>query len=204
MGKGELTRQRIVEEAASLFNQQGFAGTSVQDVMQATGLEKGGIYRHFESKEELAAEAFRHALASAVKLRTERLESIDGAIAKLRAGIQCFVEKPSGTPGGCPLMNTAIDADDGNPALRKLVSEGFEAWRGRLARIVADGIERGEIRVGVLPRSVANVIIGGLEGGLMMSRLEGNCDALLDAQAGLEAMLRGITADAAGDCPTSR
>jgi TetR/AcrR family transcriptional repressor of nem operon len=192
MGKGELTRQRIVEEAAVLFNLQGFAGTSVQDVLEATGLEKGGLYRHFGSKEELAVEAFRYALARAVRLRVEHLETIEGSIEKLRAGIQRFVETPSGMPGGCPLMNTAIDADDGNPALRALVSEGFEAWRGRLMRIVADGIERGEIRAGVLPRSVANVIIGGLEGGLMMSRLEGNCDALLDAQAGLEGMLRGI------------
>ncbi len=200
MGKGELTRQRIVEEAAILFNQQGFAGTSVQDVLEATGLEKGGLYRHFGSKEELAVEAFRYALAAAVKLRTDHLSTIDGAISKLRAGIQSFVERPSGLPGGCPLMNTAIDADDGNPALRALVSEGFEAWRGRLACIVAEGIERGEIREGVLPRSVANVIIGGLEGGLMMSRLEGNCDALLDAQAALEGMLRGIAAGSLDYC----
>ena len=67
MGKGELTRQRIIEEAAQIFNQRGFAGCSMQDVLDATGLEKGGVYRHFESKEELAAEAFRYAWARVAK-----------------------------------------------------------------------------------------------------------------------------------------
>ena len=50
MNKGEMTRQRIIEESAPIFNQRGYAGCSMQDVMEATGLEKGGIYRHFESK----------------------------------------------------------------------------------------------------------------------------------------------------------
>ena len=56
MRKGELTRQRIIAQAAPIFNQRGFAGCSMQDLMEATGLEKGGLYRHFSGKEELAAE----------------------------------------------------------------------------------------------------------------------------------------------------
>ena len=60
MGKGELTRQRIVALAAPIFNQKGYAGTALSDLMRATGLEKGGIYRHFESKQELAEDAFDH------------------------------------------------------------------------------------------------------------------------------------------------
>ena len=56
MGRGERTREHILEQAAGLFNRKGFAGASMSDVMAATGLQKGGIYRHFESKEALAAE----------------------------------------------------------------------------------------------------------------------------------------------------
>ena len=59
MPKGQRTRERIVAEAASLFNQRGFEGGSMSELMAATGLEKGGIYRHFSSKQELAAEAWR-------------------------------------------------------------------------------------------------------------------------------------------------
>ena len=73
MNKGEMTRQRIIEEAAPIFNQRGYAGCSMQDVMEATGLEKGGIYRHFESKEELAAEAFKYAISGGVPCSAGRI-----------------------------------------------------------------------------------------------------------------------------------
>jgi len=51
MSKGEETRERIVAEAAALFNQRGYEGGSMSELMKATGLEKGGIYRHFSSQE---------------------------------------------------------------------------------------------------------------------------------------------------------
>jgi AcrR family transcriptional regulator len=192
MTKGANTRQRIIELAAPIFNQRGYAGASMQDVMLATGLEKGGLYRHFSSKEELATEAFRYALANAVKMRTEKQEAVQGAIPRLRFVIDRFVEAPSGIPGGCPLMNTAIDADDGNPALRELAREGIEDWKRRLAEIVGEGIAAGEIRPGTEPRRIANAVIAGLEGALMISRLEGTKQALSDARTTLDALLDGI------------
>jgi TetR/AcrR family transcriptional repressor of nem operon len=194
MRKGEMTRQRIIEIAAPLFNQRGFEGCSMQDVLEATGLEKGGVYRHFASKEELAAEAFRYAIGRVAAVRWEGLDEIDGAVEKLRCVVKRFAETPGIFPGGCPLMNTAIDADDGNAVLRGLVRAGMREWKERLCRIVEGGIERGEIRGGVEPRWVANSIIAALEGALMISRLEGDRSAVHDARVMLESMLEGILA----------
>lgn len=198
MSKGDLTRQRIVELAAPLFNQRGFEGCSMQDVMQATGLEKGGLYRHFSSKEELAAEAFRYALKNASKTRTEGLEAVGDPLDQLRYLIRRFVEEPSFLPGGCPLMNTAIDSDDGNPVLRRLVFDAIEDWKSRLAAIVQEGIRRREIRRSIDPNRIATTIIAALEGALMISRLEGSKTALRDAQQSLEALLNEIA------CPSAR
>ena len=61
MSKAEITRQKIIKEAANIFNQNGYAGSSISDVMKATGLKKGGIYNHFASKDELAIAAFDYA-----------------------------------------------------------------------------------------------------------------------------------------------
>jgi len=195
MNKGELTRQRIVALAAPIFNERGFAGCSMQDVMEATGLEKGGLYRHFASKQDLAAEAFRYALAKAVKVRTDGLDPSLGPLEQLRYVIRRFVERPSPMPGGCPLMNTAIDADDGNAALRSLVLNGLKDWKTRLAGIVTEGIRRREIRKDTEPRKIANTIIATLEGALMISRLEGSNTALRDAQAFLQSVLDGIACE---------
>jgi TetR/AcrR family transcriptional repressor of nem operon len=62
--KGERSRQKIVEIAAVLFNQKGFAGCSMGDIVEASGLEKGTLYGHFSTKEELALLAFDYAWAA--------------------------------------------------------------------------------------------------------------------------------------------
>jgi TetR/AcrR family transcriptional repressor of nem operon len=72
--KGEETRQEIIRKAASIFNQKGYSGTAISDLMRATGLEKGGIYRHFDSKQELAVDAFDHAWKIAMDTRFEGTE----------------------------------------------------------------------------------------------------------------------------------
>lgn len=189
MSKGELTRQMIIEKSAPLFNQMGFAACSMHDVMKATGLEKGGLYRHFPSKEQLAEEVFQHSMRCAIEARTEGVEEVAGAIEKLRYLIRRFIEVPSPVAGGCPLMNTAIEADDGNPAMRTLAGRGLKNWKMRLCRIVEAGIRNREISAATEPRRVANAIVATLEGSLMISRLEGTRTAMLDARVVLEMML---------------
>jgi len=194
MRKGEATRERIIAAAAPIFNQHGYEGTSLQQLMEATGLEKGGIYRHFSSKEELAAEAFRFSLDRVRKVRTAHLEEVPGALPKLRCFIQRFAQTPSPIAGGCPLMNTAIDSDDGNPVLRDLAAKALNRWRDTMAKIAADAIAAGEIRRTADPRRIANVIVSTLEGALMLSRIERTRAPLADARITLEEWLDSLAA----------
>jgi len=78
MSKAEQTRQRIIKQAAKLFNQQGFAGASMAELMAATGLKKGGIYNHFTSKDELAIAAFDYNVQLASQRQLAALESATG------------------------------------------------------------------------------------------------------------------------------
>jgi TetR/AcrR family transcriptional repressor of nem operon len=189
MSKGEKTRQRIVAEAATLFNQRGFEGGSMADLMQATGLEKGGIYRHFSTKEELAAEAFDYAWQAATDVRMHDLDSVANSVDKLKRFMSNFIERRPSVPGGCPLLNTAIEADDGNPILRERARKAFRQWQDRLSEIIRTGLKRKEIRSGVDPKKLATLIIASLEGALMISRLERDRDALLATQSHLESYL---------------
>jgi TetR/AcrR family transcriptional repressor of nem operon len=68
MSKGKQTRRKIVEAAAPIFNKRGYEGSSLNDLMEATGLKKGGMHRHFSSKEELAQKHFGgpHGAVSAI------------------------------------------------------------------------------------------------------------------------------------------
>ena len=189
MTKGEKTRQKIVEEAAALFNQSGFSGFSMSELMKATGLEKGGIYRHFESKEQLAAEAFEHAWREALHTRTHDLDKVSNTVDWLKQLIDNFVHRRPSVPGGCPLLNTAIDADDGSPMLRRLALRAMRGWRDELVEVVERGIERKEIKRRVDPKQVADIVISSLEGALMVSRLEGNRETLSTVQSHLDSYL---------------
>jgi TetR/AcrR family transcriptional repressor of nem operon len=177
MSKGEETRLRIIAEAAPLFNQRGYEGCSMQDIMGATGLEKGGIYRHFESKEELAAEAFDFAWAMTSAKRRQDLDSIPNHVDRLKQYVANFVSRSS-FPGGCPLLNTAIDSDNGNQVLREKVRKALRGWKTLLQNILKDGIEAGTIRSNVDVNKVSSIIIGGLEGGMLISRIERNDQGL--------------------------
>lgn len=183
MSKGEKTKERIVAKAASVFNQHGFAGSSMTELMEATGLEKGGLYRHFPSKEAIAVEAFDYAWRSASDTRTHDLDLVPNRVDRLKQFVSNFVERRPVVPGGCPLFNTAIDSDDGNPLLRERAREALREWLDRLQRTVDEGIAAGEIRSGVDARRLATLMISALEGALTMSRLEKDRAALLSMKA---------------------
>jgi TetR/AcrR family transcriptional repressor of nem operon len=173
MRKGEETRREIIQKAAPIFNQKGFEGASLSDLMRATGLEKGGIYRHFESKQQLAAEAFDYAWKTAMDRRMAGTEEISDSVDRLKQIVRNFRERREGlVPGGCPLLNTAIDSDDGNVLLRGKAKRALNGLLDRLEAIAAVGQERNEIKRDVDAKDLATLIVSTLEGSLMLRRLQ--------------------------------
>ena len=177
--KGEQTRRDIVRKSAPLFNQKGYEGTSLSDLMEATGLQKGGIYRHFSGKEELATEAFDYSWGKAVSGRLDGVAEVPDCVNRLKKMIENFVELRAGlVPGGCPLMNTAVEADDGNAALRARAKKALQNWAVRLSKITTEGINKRQINRHIDPLKLSQLIIGSLEGALLISRLQNTDEPL--------------------------
>ena len=173
MRDGTRTRETIIREAAALFNRQGFAGASMSDVMAATGLQKGGIYRHFDSKEALAVAAFDFAVARMAERFTAALEGRTDAIERLDAIIGVFarLHDDPPVPGGCPVLNTAIDTDDGSPVLRERARRAMDGLRELVRRTVRHGMGLGQVRADVDADALASVLVSTLEGAVALSRL---------------------------------
>lgn len=173
MSKGEQTREMILAQAAQLFNRQGYFGSSLSDIMHATGLEKGGIYNHFESKEQLALEAFDYSVLLVQRHVQVAFEGKKHAIERLLAYATIFEGLAEDEPflGGCPVMNTAIEADDAHGPLRDRARRAMDSMRDTVRRIVTRGIERYEVREGVDADAFATLFISTLEGAVMMSKL---------------------------------
>ena len=173
MSKGEETRERILARSAQLFNRQGYFGASLADIMRETGLEKGGIYNHFSSKEQLALEAFDYAYGLVQQRIRQALAGKLNAIERLQAIVSVFqgIAEDPPVAGGCPILNTAIEADDANEVLRDRARAAMNDWRSTIQRIVNKGIERQEIRPGINVDEVATIFITTLEGAIMLSNL---------------------------------
>lgn len=173
LSKADKTKQLIIEKAAPLFNQKGYAGTSMNDIMAATGLTKGGLYGNFDSKDEIAALAFEY---SYNKLKSELVLKIKQqctSMDKLHAILNFYRNytiRPA-VEGGCPLQNTAIDADDAYPFLKKRAKEALHDMLGGLQRILQNGIEHKELRADLDTRREAEIIFAQIEGGIMMAKV---------------------------------
>lgn len=173
MGKGERTRQLIVDRAVPLFNTRGFFGASMSDLIRETGLEKGGIYNHFDSKEAIALAAFDRAVELVEAQFREALAGHERATERLRAIVEVFRGVSDGRPlpGGCPVLNTAIEADDAMPILRERARDAMSRWLALIGGTVKQGIARGELRADADPRAVATIAASTLEGAVMLTRL---------------------------------
>ncbi len=176
MTKGDETRQMILHRAAEVFNLRGYFGTSMSDIMAATGLEKGGIYNHFKSKDDLALQAFDYAIGL---VRRELRDAVRGrphAIDRLHAVFDVYRRMGDDYPlaGGCPASNTAHEADHTHPALRARAEAAMQEWHGFIRWILVRGQRRGDIRPDVDVDSIATFLIATMEGGIMLSQLYGD------------------------------
>jgi TetR/AcrR family transcriptional repressor of nem operon len=105
--------------------------------------------------------------------RFQGIEEIPNAVDRLKQIVLNFRDRRAGlVPGGCPLLNAAIDSDDGNPRLRAKARQALSSWLDRMQSIADEGKRRGEVRSDVDSWKLATLIARTLEGSHMMSRLQ--------------------------------
>jgi AcrR family transcriptional regulator len=163
----------IIERAASLFSMKGFAGASMSDIMHETGLEKGGIYNHFQNKDQIALEAFDYSFELLWQHLETGLEGKTNAVDRLLGLVTAFaslLRRPE-FAAGCPVLNTAIDSDDTHPELKTRVRKAGERWYELLTSIVAEGKSKGELRTETDAHALATTMIASLEGAVMLVKL---------------------------------
>ncbi|NQX71820.1 TetR/AcrR family transcriptional regulator [Paenibacillus alba] len=176
MQKGENTRKHIISKAAELFNQKGYAGSSMSDITELTGIKKGGIYRHFASKDEIALEAYNYAGSIVGGHIQEAIRQQETAFGKLLSYLRVYANVVEEPPfiGGCPLLNVAVECDDTHPILRQRAQQGLEGTLGNIKGIIMQGIETGEFKADIDVDALATFTLSIMEGSIMMSKLEGD------------------------------
>jgi TetR/AcrR family transcriptional regulator, transcriptional repressor for nem operon len=191
MKKAEKTKAAIIAKTAPLFNKKGYAGTALSDLTDITGLTKGALYGNFKNKDEIALAAYDYNtkkvidrfLMSADKSRS----SIERLLSAPRFYRECYKEVVE--MGGCPILNAAVDSDDGHPALRKKVNATIKAWANDLAKTMRQGIANGEIRKDIDPVAYSRLFLVLFEGSIMLSKVTGDKSYVYEATGRISSII---------------
>lgn len=178
--KSERTRQFIIEKTAAVFNEKGFAGTSLTDLTEATGLTKGSIYGNFTNKDEVAVAAFEYNFNRVTQYIKEKILAQDHAVDRLLVYPQVyrnFLKIPFLKPG-CPILNTSTEADDTHPELRTKAAQALQFWKTSIENQVKRGIARTEIKADTNPVQLAVVMMSMIEGAIMQAKVSGRSTEL--------------------------
>jgi TetR/AcrR family transcriptional repressor of nem operon len=171
LSKADRTRQFIIEKTAVIFNKKGYAGTSLSDLTEATGLTKGSIYGNFEGKEEVALAVFDYNHKRVSDRIQQLIEKETTFFDKLMVYAKVYSNTALADRGGCPILNTAIEADDTNPLLKDKAAKAVGSWRKKLAGLIDGGIAAGEFKADIDVDQSALSIIALIEGGIMIGKV---------------------------------
>lgn len=194
MVRSEKTRNLIIEKTAAIFNKKGYTGTYLSDLTTATGLTKGSIYGNFKDKNEVAVEAFRYNFRFQSQQISQKIAQETSSVNKLLVFLNHYkvAFKPIFNNGGCAILNTAIDADDGNDLLKEEVVRTIENWHQRIVEILKEGISQNEFKT-VDSERFSYRLIALVEGSIMLAKTLDKPEILLNNIDFLESEINQIT-----------
>ncbi|MGW7434130.1 TetR/AcrR family transcriptional regulator [Streptomyces sp. NPDC054861] len=185
------TSERLIEATRALLWERGYVGTSPKAIQQAAGAGQGSMYHHFAGKPDLALAAIRR---TAEELR-EQAEAVLGGDGPAYARLEAYLLRERDVLRGCPVGRLTMDPDVmSDEVLRAPVDETLDWLRARLAGIVREGLEKGELAGPADPAALAATIVATVQGGYVLARASGSPAAFDTAVRGLLTLLMPRTA----------
>ncbi len=172
MRNPEHTRQLIIETASILFNTKGYKATSISDITRSAGITKGAIYKHFKDKSDLEKECLQSMTRVLFSNVSEGIRKAPDAEKKILSLLNYFAQYGVKSPfkGGCPLMNAAVEVDDSDPGLKKVVSNIFVMLHQGISKVIENGVLRGQLKADIDVSEYATLIYSSIEGAIMMMK----------------------------------
>jgi TetR/AcrR family transcriptional regulator, lmrAB and yxaGH operons repressor len=190
------TRTRMLEATGRLLRERGYHGTSLNDILAASGAPRGSLYFHFPGgKDQLVIEVTRASVADVARALGETLEAAKSPAAAVRHIVQSTAEmlKTSDYARGCPVAPVVLDATTDIPELVELCRQAFEQWIGLLrAAFVKSGIPEKRAR------SLAMLVEASIEGMMIICRATRDHRPLLAVADELAAVLDAAVEEKAG------
>lgn len=194
---GSQTREQIIEESLQIFSVKGYFNTSINDILAATRLTKGGLYGHFASKEELWGAAYERAVeiwkgivfrgAREIEDPIERIAKVVGNDLFEYCGAEVFA-------GGCFFFNMLMELSGQSEAMSRRIRAGFMEFARLLASWLKEADRKGLLKKGIKYQEAADFIVIALNGATVLYTSSRDRRFLKETSSQLHAYLQQMRA----------
>jgi len=169
--RGRNTKARIVAAAAELMYKRGVAGTSVDDVLEASGVGKSQFYHYFFAKTELVGAVLQYQLSIMLSYQDRfDITTLDGIRSWLNALVDELEDR--GFCGGCPLGTIVAEVVDRDDRLQTVAARAFTIWEGKLVEGLQALKDTGGLRVDADPETLAEEALASIQGGYLLATVK--------------------------------
>ena len=165
--KGERTRQRIIAEALPLFSVKGYFNTSISDILAATGLTKGGLYCHFQSKEDIWYAVYDEAVSVWRETVFQNMRAVDDPMERIAKTCERVLNRYLESQifdGGCFFVNMLVELSGQSATMSRHILKGFVGFVKLFQNWLKEADAGGQLRSGLDVKEVANFIVITLNG----------------------------------------
>ena len=200
--RANSSRERILSTAEAMILEHGFAGTTIDDIIDKAAITKGGFFYHFEGKRQLAKALVERYIALDSKIFTELSERADtlseDPLQRTLIFLNLFAEMVAGMTQvhpGCLVAAFTYETQQFDDEIRRLMEEGMLEWRIMIARRLREIMEKYPPKTEISVDSLADMFTSTLEGGIILARVYGDNQALIDQVHAYRTHLRLIFGD---------
>ena len=189
-------KDQIIEAAAQVFAQKGYAGAVVADIAIQANIGKGTVYEYFNSKEDLFFAVFEWFQKKTEKAATVGISSLGGGAAdRLRVLNDSLMGLWDEIKDAFVLVMEFWAASSSTQMRRRFkgaFKQIYDDYRGIVSSLIQDGINSGEFRSDVNPKSVAAALVGTWDALFLQGWFDNSFDPAATAKDFLDTVLRGL------------
>ena len=183
--KGERTREHVLATAEKLILARGYSGTSIDEIINESGLTKGGFFYHFDGKADLAKHLMLRYLDKDMRffleLSARAKELVDDPLQQFLLFLKLLSESMAELPDthpGCLVASFTYEAHQFDADIQNLNAEGVLGWRDLFLGHIEAIAEKHPPKTDQPLKELADMLSSIIEGGIIMSKVLDDGDAL--------------------------
>lgn len=173
--KKESNRENLLNQGVSLFMNQGYHGTGLQEILDAVSVPKGSFYNYFGSKEDFGADVIQHYTEPFIMQLTTHLDNsgADALSAIRRYFDELIVDlEKNEFKGGCLLGNFMGEMGDTSEVCQKSLQSAVKRYRDLLQLGLAKAQQQGTVRLDKSAEEMADLLVNTWQGALLRMKIE--------------------------------